>query len=75
MRLLVSADLPCVAHAARVPRFAAAALAVGLLVPALAAAGQPAEDDTLEWIDDYATALAQAQETGRPLLVEFRCAP
>ena len=34
-----------------------------------------AESDTLEWIDDYQQALALAQETGMPLLVEFRCAP
>ena len=37
--------------------------------------GQPADDDTLEWIDDYQAALALARESGRPLLVEFRCAP
>ena len=42
---------------------------------ALAAHGQPAGDDTLVWLDDYQAALTLAQETGRPLLVEFRCAP
>ena len=51
-----------------------ACLVLGLVVPG-AATGQPADDDTLEWIDDYQAALALAQETGRPLLVEFRCAP
>ena len=39
------------------------------------AVGQPADSDTLAWMDDYKQALALAQRTGRPLLVEFRCAP
>ena len=65
------------ACATRVLRFAVACLAAWLSVPgaATAAGGQPAESDTLEWLDDYQTALALAKETGRPLLVEFRCAP
>ena len=65
------------ARAARGRIFVAACLAVwlGLSVPVGAAGGQPADDDTLEWIDDYQAALALAQESGRPLLVEFRCAP
>ena len=60
-----------------VPLLAAAGLLVGLSVPGhpTAAAGQPFEDDTLEWLDDYQQALALAKETGRPLLVEFRCSP
>ena len=36
---------------------------------------QPAERDTLEWLDDYGHALALAKRSERPLLVEFRCAP
>ena len=74
MRKLDSADRSGAARAARPLRSVAAALAVGLTAAA-AASGQPADDDTLEWIDHYPTALARAQETGRPLLVEFRCAP
>lgn len=56
---------------------AAAGLFVGLSVPghSSSAANQPFEDDTLEWLDDYQQALALAKATGRPLLVEFRCAP
>ncbi len=55
---------------------AAAGLCVGLSLPGDAAAGiQPPEDDTLEWLGNYQQALARAKETGRPLLVEFRCQP
>lgn len=55
---------------------ACAAAWLGVVASAAALSGsQPADDDTLEWVDDYQTALARAQETGRPLLVEFRCAP
>lgn len=59
------------------PLLAAAGLLVGLSASghSPAAAGQPFEDDTLEWLDNYQQALAQAKETGRPLLVEFRCSP
>ena len=75
MRQLNSTDGSRASRAARALRSAGAALAIGLAIPAAAAAGQPADDDTLEWLDDYQAALAQAQETGRPLLLEFRCAP
>ncbi len=74
MRQLDSAAGSRHSRAARALRSAAAALVIGL-IPVAAAAGQPADDDTLEWLDDYQAALARAQETGRPLLVEFRCAP
>jgi len=59
------------------PLLAAAGLLVGLSVPGhlSAARGQPFEDDTLEWLDNYQQALALAKETGRPVLVEFRCSP
>ena len=65
---------PC---ARRALHLFAACLAVLLSVPgnATAAGGQPADDDTLVWLDDYQQALALAKETGRPLLLEFRCAP
>jgi|GEM_PF-1615439 len=59
------------------PLLAAAGLLVGLSASghSPAAAGQPFEDDTLEWLGNYEEALALAKETGRPLLVEFRCSP
>ena len=50
-------------------------MALGFPGAAVASGGQSADDDTLVWLDDYQQALALAQETGRPLLVEFRCAP
>ena len=75
MRQLNTTDGCRASQAACGLRLAATALVVGLIIPAAAAAGQPADDDTLEWLDDYQAALARAQETGRPLLVEFRCAP
>jgi hypothetical protein len=33
------------------------------------------DDDTLEWLDNYDEALALAKEMGRPIFLEFRCAP
>ena len=59
------------------PLLAAAGLFVGLSVPGqtTVAEDQPFEDDTLEWLNDYQQALSLAKATGRPLLVEFRCAP
>lgn len=56
---------------------AAAGLFAGLSASghSSAAPGQPFEDDTLEWLDNYQQALALAKATGRPLLVEFRCSP
>lgn len=33
------------------------------------------DDETLEWLNDYDEALALAKETGRPILLEFRCSP
>ena len=70
-------NLPRAARASRVMQLLALCLVAGLGVPAAASGsgGQPAESDTLVWLDDYQAALALAQETGRPLLVEFRCAP
>ena len=34
-----------------------------------------ADDETLEWLNDYDEALALAKETGRPIFLEFRCSP
>lgn len=33
------------------------------------------EDAQLHWHHSYDEALAEAKETGKPLFVEFRCAP
>lgn len=34
-----------------------------------------AQQAMLDWHDDYASALEEAQETGKPIFLEFRCAP
>ena len=33
------------------------------------------DDETLEWMNDYDEAIALAKKTGRPVFLEFRCAP
>ncbi|MCH8203675.1 MAG: hypothetical protein IID09_00855 [Candidatus Hydrogenedentes bacterium] len=38
------------------------------------AAAQSAADE-LTWLNDYGVARAHARDTGRPLLVSFRCVP
>jgi hypothetical protein len=38
----------------------------------------PAKDtasDRLVWVDNYQAALKQSRATGKPILLEFRCAP
>jgi hypothetical protein len=50
-----------------------AVIALGWL--AVTALVQPQDSDSLEWLSDYGEALALSKQTGRPLLVEFRCAP
>ena len=49
------------------PIVIALALAV-MALPGLAAA-------QLSWHNNYAEALAEAKETGKPLFINFRCAP
>ncbi len=61
------------------PRAFVAVTALGLLALMSAAeavgAVQPQDSETLAWLSDYGEALALSKQTGRPLLVEFRCAP
>ena len=33
------------------------------------------DDGMVEWLDDYGEALAEAKRTGKPIFLEFRCAP
>ena len=44
-------------------------------VALLATGPSSIQEETLEWLDDYDEAIALARETGKPLFVEFRCAP
>jgi hypothetical protein len=39
----------------------------------MALAPMPAQDDNVYWYGDYRQAIRKAKETGKPLLVEFRC--
>lgn len=34
-----------------------------------------ADDDAIEFLDDYNAAIKEAKATGRPIFLEFRCAP
>lgn len=48
---------------------------------AFAASGQakpsatPVSDDKVVWLDNYEAALKEAKATGKPIFLEFRCAP
>lgn len=33
------------------------------------------EKDKLVWLDNYDAAIAEAKRTGKPIFLEFRCAP
>ncbi|MEM1248076.1 MAG: hypothetical protein AAGA81_06325 [Acidobacteriota bacterium] len=49
------------------------ALSLAALAPASAAVNN--DSDTLSWTKSYDEALQEAKETGKPLFLEFRCAP
>lgn len=42
---------------------------------AAATSQEAGEEDTLSWHSNYAEALAEARDTGKPIFLEFRCAP
>jgi hypothetical protein len=41
----------------------------------LAIAPLPAQEEGLQWIDNYKEALRVARETGKPIFLEYRCEP
>ena len=45
-----------------------------LTLAALPLAAQ-SDDDSLTWLDDYQEALKEARDTGKPILLEYRCEP
>lgn len=55
--------------------FRLASVVFASLLSFMAPVPAPLQDETLEWLDDYDEALALAKETGKPLFLEFRCAP
>jgi hypothetical protein len=40
---------------------------------ALGSGSAEAQDEAANWLGDYQEAVHQAKQTGKPLLVEFRC--
>ena len=34
-----------------------------------------AQEETVDWLNNYKEALAEAKRTGRPIFLEFRCEP
>jgi hypothetical protein len=45
------------------------------LLVLVAAAGPGRGEDDLVWIERYEAALEEARRTGKPIFLEFRCAP
>ncbi len=55
--------------------FIGMAVALSTLLAAPTAGGQRVAEGGIPWYDNYDDALAEAQRTNKPLLVEFRCVP
>jgi hypothetical protein len=34
-----------------------------------------AQDDSLDWLNNYKDALQEARQTGKPIFLEYRCEP
>jgi len=57
-------------------RISQLAVATGALFLVLTSAmGQEKKPERLKWHDSYAAARQEAEATGKPIFVEFRCAP
>ncbi len=39
----------------------------------LAAGPLPADDETVDWLDNYKKAIEEAKRTQKPIFLEFRC--
>jgi len=46
-----------------------------VILSQLSALGQEAKPERLKWHDNYAAAKKEAEATGKPIFLEFRCAP
>jgi hypothetical protein len=44
-----------------------------LMVSALAVAPVFAQEEGINWLDNYPKAIAEAKRTGKPIFLEFRC--
>jgi uncharacterized protein YyaL (SSP411 family) len=49
------------------PAFTTLLLLTAVVLPAAA------QDDTVDWLDNYPKALAEAKRTNKPIFLEFRC--
>ncbi len=56
-----------------VPTFLGAAALLMAFISSPASA--QSDDGMVEWLDDYPEALAESKRTGKPIFLEFRCAP
>ena len=50
-------------------------LLAGAAILALLAPGASHAKEAVTWIESYEDALAEARQTGKPIFLEFRCAP
>jgi hypothetical protein len=48
---------------------------LAVIVFPLTIAPLPAQEEGLQWIDNYKEALRIAKETGKPIFLEYRCEP
>jgi hypothetical protein len=44
-------------------------------VAAFVSAPLYAQDDTVDWLNDYKEAIQEAKKTGKPIFLEYRCEP
>ena len=44
-----------------------------LLLLSFSAFGQESPEEGIDWLDNYAQALAEAKRTSKPIFLEFRC--
>ena len=58
-----------------VPAFFSVAAAIALVAFLPSPAAAQSDDGMVEWLDNYGEALAEAKRTGKPIFLEFRCAP
>jgi hypothetical protein len=50
-------------------------LALAVVLVSSAAHAQEAQDGYIGWFERYEDAIAEAKKTGKPIFLEFRCAP
>jgi hypothetical protein len=56
-------------------RFRSIAIRVAAVCAVLSFSFLGAEEDTIEWFNNYKQALEVAKKTGKPIFLEYRCEP